>query len=161
MATKTTDAKTEPGSFGAELIAGRDAAIDLAYRAILDGEPLPVTSDPGAVRSIMERIRDATSIEQVLRAQEVPSWSRDYMDQPVKLLSFHLNPSGFEQGSSVYAVAEVVPHDTGEAVTVTVGGANVLVQLVKLAELQALPRDVRLIGKRTAEGFTALWLQDA
>ena len=143
-------------------LAGRRAAeIDLAYRAILDGEPLPVATDAQATsRAIAERILEASSAEQVLQQQELPAW-RDLLDVPVEVRGFRLNPSGYEQGSSVYAVVDLTRLDTGESIGVSCGGQNVLVQLVKLLELDALPAKVKLTGKRTGEGYQALWLQAA
>ena len=63
---------------------------------------------------------------------------------PVQVLDFHLNPSGLE-GQTVYAVVELKLLDGSESVTtVTCGGKNVLMQLVK-----ALPKMVK--GASSAE----------
>lgn len=160
MAPKTPDA-TANDTFGEQLIKADAAAIDLAYRCILDGEPLPVVSNPVAMsQEIARRIKSATTPEEILRAQTLPAW-RDRLGHVFLVQRFHLNASNVEGGSSVYAVVEAVDTESGEQVVMSCGGTNVLMQLVKLLELGALPRELRLTGKRTAEGYTALWLQDA
>lgn len=136
--------------------------IKQAYAAILDGEAIASYADPEVVsRAIVERIMGAETFDEAFRPQELAAW-RDLLDVPVTVRSFHLNPSGFEgQGSSVYAVVDLVRMDDGEAATVTCGGRNVLAQLVKMLEMGWLDKPVRMIAKQTAEGYSALWLEAA
>lgn len=143
------------------------AELDQAYAAILDGKPLPQVSDPEVVsRAILERILTAETFEDAFAPQELTSW-RDLLDVPVFVRSFHLNSSGFEQGSSVYAVCDLQRADGANwddgrpTLTVTCGGRNVLAQLVKMLEKGWLDRPVAMIAKRTREGFDALWLESA
>jgi len=139
------------------------AALKLAYAAILDGDKLPIASDPEAMsRAIVERIMNAETFEEAFQPQELKSWS-DYLDKPVLVRTFKLNNSTFEGegGSSVYAVVDIADATTGEIDTVTCGGRNVLTQLVKMLEKGWLDKPVKLIAKQTAEGYQALWLQAA
>jgi hypothetical protein len=138
--------------------------IEAAYAAILDGKELKSYADPELVsRAIVERIMSADTFEEAFQAQDVPAW-RDYLDVPMRVHRFHLNPSSFEGSSSVYAVVDVERldgKDPAGVFTVTCGGRNVLAQLVKALEKGWLAKPVSLIAKRTREGYDALWLQDA
>ena len=138
------------------------AELELAYAAILDGEPLPIeASDPEQVsRVILERIMQSDSIEAVLTPQSLPAW-RDSLDRPAVVQSFRFNRSSFEQGSSVYIVADLAWQDTGELEAVSIGGRNVMVQLLRMMQLGALSTPVRLTSRKTGEGYQVLWLEPA
>ena len=146
---------------GAELAPGAASPehLQMAYAAILDGVPLPATVDPEVMsRAIIERIMHAETFDEVFRPQELEAWREAYLDVPVKVKGFHLNASGFdESGSAVYAVVDLVTPD-GELDTVTCGGRNVLVQLVKALEKGWLDRPVKMVERPTASGFKTLWL---
>lgn len=132
--------------------------LETAYAAILDGAAIPVASDPEAVsRAILERIFASDTFEEAFAPQQLEGW-REYLDVPVLVQEFHLNPSGFEQGSSVYAVVDIVRVDTGEQLTVSCGGRNVLAQLVQMLRHGWFDRAVKLTSKTTSEGYQALWL---
>lgn len=143
------------------MIEPRPELVRQAYAAILEGELPPEVGDPAVTaRAIQERFTKAETAAEVLRPSKLRAWS-ELGDVPVTLLNFHLNPSGFEQGSAVYAVCEIMHRDSGEIEPVSVGGGNVLVQLVKLWELGALPVNVRMLSKPTQQGFTTLYLEAA
>ena len=136
------------------------ADIEKAYKAIMDGETVAV-SDPEIVsRAIMERIIGAETFEQAFAEQSLEPWREGLIDEPVLVHGFHLNPSGFEGegSSSVYAVVDLERLSDAERMTVTCGGRNVLVQLVKMLEKGWLDKPVKLTAKQTREGYTALWL---
>jgi hypothetical protein len=145
-------------------IAVRSDEVARAYRAILDGEAIAAADPEAMSRAIVERIMAADTFEEAFRPQTLEPWREAFPDTPVRVLEFHLNPSGFEQGSSVYAVVDLVPlagpHE-GETHTVTCGGRNVLTQLVLALEKGWLDKPVKLTTKGTSEGYTALWLVDA
>ena len=136
--------------------------LEMAYAAILDGEPIPASGDPEVIsRAIVERILGAETFEEAFSPQELKGW-QELVDVPVRVLGFKLNPSTAASGGtgpSVYAVVDLVVLETGEQETVTCGGRNVLAQLVKALEKGWLGNPIRLIAKPTAEGNTALWLQ--
>ena len=138
--------------------------LDAAYAAILDGAELPVAAaaDPELIsRQIVEGILNAETFEEAFAPKSVPAW-RDMLDVPVLVRNVKLNRSSFEgSASSIYAVCDLERLDNAERVTVTCGGRNVLAQLVKMLEKSWTDKPVKLIGKQTGEGYTALWLQAA
>jgi hypothetical protein len=137
------------------------AELEMATLAIMTGEPVDFGGQDSEVisRAILERILQADSLEAALTPQTLTSW-RDHQGRPCSVLGFRFNRSGFERGSSVYAVIDLVWHDTGEQETVSCGGRNVLMQLVRAATLSAVPFDCKLHGNRTGDGNTALWIVD-
>jgi len=150
-----------------ELTKVEQQQIDLAFRAIRDGEALPVASDPEAVsRAIVERIMSAQSFDEAFKPQQLEAWRELYPDVPVYVRGFHLNPTAFDsnqQGASVYAVVDVEPVDerNGPPATVTCGGRNVLTQLVKMLQHKSdgwMDKPVKLESRKTGEGYDALWL---
>lgn len=150
---------------GTELTRPDDAQLERAVAAILDGTPLPFSSDPEAVsRGILERILTADSYDEIFKPQSLDAW-REHLGRPAEVIGFHLNPTSFESeneespSSSVYAVVDLVWLDDSEPATVTCGGRNVMMQLVQALRKGLLPARVKLSGKRTGEGYQALWLE--
>lgn len=149
-------------------VATRKASKDelaVAYKAILDGE-LPegfgAADDAGAMaRAIVERIIAAEDFDSVFTQQDLPAWRDTLLDQPVKVIDFHLNKSTVEGGGAIYAVVDVERLADGERLTVSCGGRNVLAQLVKMLEKSWFDNPIKMIEKRTAEGYGALWLVKA
>ncbi len=133
--------------------------LELAYAAIMDGEELPVdAADPEVVsRIILQRIAESDSLSAILTPQSLPGW-RDYEDRPVEVQGFRFNRSSFEGGSSIYAVVDLTLLDSGEQEAVSVGGRNVLVQLVRALQLGEVPFKCKLTSKKTGEGYNVLWL---
>lgn len=157
----------------AEAKQSSSTAVDLPSKAqlakiyeVLRGESeLPERADPGAMsRAIMERILAGESFEDVFTQQSLTPW-RSMLGRVVFVRSVHFNRSTFEgEGPPIYAVCDLVDADTGEAITVTCGGQNVLAQLVKGLEAGWLvdeKRPVRMIENDTAQGYGALWLEAA
>lgn len=137
--------------------------IEQAYRSIIDGDVLPDVGDPEVIsRAIMERIMAAETFEETFAPQNLIAW-RELLDVPVLVRDLHLNRSTVEGGTgpAVYAVVDLVVVKTGEIKTVTCGGRNVLIQLVKMLEKGWLDRAVKITQKRTGEGFNVLWLVPA
>lgn len=144
--------------------------IQLAYRAILDGDVIPEVGDPEVIsRAVMERIMAAETFEDTFAPQKLEGW-KAFIDVPVFVRDFHLNKSGFERadgGSSVFAVVDLARADGNnwpdghETITVTCGGRNVLMQLVKALEKGWLDRAVKLTSRPTSEGYNVLWLEAA
>lgn len=135
------------------------AELEMAERAILDGEEIvSAPQDAEAIsRAILERILKASSLEEVLTPQNLEGW-KENLERPAEVVGFRFNRSGFEGGSSVYAVVDLIWGDTGEEASVACGGRNVLMQLVQAARLGAIPFKGQLTGKRTTEGYSALWI---
>lgn len=135
-----------------------------AYHAILTGE-LPEgfgASDDaeGVSRAIVERIISAEDFADAFNPQELPAWRDTLLDIGVLVRKLHLNKSTVA-GGSLYAVVDVERLDDGSALTVSCGGRNVLAQLVKLVEKGWTDKPVKMIAKRTSEGYDALWLTAA
>lgn len=142
--------------------------IELAERAILDGESLPDFGDPALVsRAIVERLLGSESFEQAFASQSLEGW-QDYLGVPVLVRDFHLNRTKFEdraEGSpSVYAVVDLERLDGEEPATMQVacGGQNVLAQLLLIAKRDWWDNPVKMIAKDTSTpGRQTLWLETA
>jgi len=146
---------------GRELEA-RNRQIELAAKAILDGEDVDgIRSDPeAATRMILERILNAETFEDAFAPQTLTPW-RELMGVPVKVGDFRFNRSGFTAGSPIYAVVDLTLLDSGELTTVTVGGRNVLAQLLVMLKHGWQDNPVAMASKQTGEGYDVLWLVPA
>lgn len=143
----------------------RAAQLEQIRRAITGEEELPGNADPEAMsRAIMERILAAESFEDAFTQQDLTPW-RSMIGRAVIVRDVHFNRSTVEgAGPSVYAVCDLVDVETGEQISVTCGGQNVLAQIVVGLQhgwLVDEKRPVRMIENRTANGFGALWLEAA
>jgi hypothetical protein len=137
------------------------AQIDAAWGAILDGTPLAVeVGSPETARRIAAEIRQGETFEDIFGERSLPSWG-DNLDHPFQVLGFQLSPSGYDQGSAVYAIVEAVDLETGETLRMSTGGRNVLSQLMTALERGMLPAELRMIAKRTGAGNDAYWLRPA
>jgi hypothetical protein len=135
-------------------------------RDAIDGKGLPPeVGDPEIMaRLIRERIRTGTFDDSMSPSAKLPAWADEYLDRLVVVYGFHMNPSTIENPDDparkgVYAVVEVGLPGTGEIVTVSCGGGNVLEQLVKAWEEGRFPFQAVLTGTKTSRGYTTLWLK--
>ncbi len=142
-----------------------EALVAQVYAAI-DGQGLPPEiGDPEIMaRLIRERIRQGSFDESMGPAAKLPAWADEYLDRLVVVYGFHMNASTIEnpddpQRKSVYAVVEVGLPGSGEIVTVSCGGGNVLEQLVKAWQEGRYPFQAVLTGTKTSRGYTTLWLK--
>ena len=129
-----------------------------AFRqAVIKGDAslMPEVGDPSLTSErILEQMSEGT-LEQALAPQAtLPSWRRDYLDVPVVVCAFHVNPSSFENEdtgrSGLYAVVELMTGPSGELVTVQTGGEKVLMTLGLAWKDGAFPFKARLIEKATS-----------
>ena len=142
--------------------------IEVAKRAILDGEALPDFGDPELVsRAIVERLLGSQTFEAAFAPQNLEGW-QEYLGVPVLVRDFHLNRTRFDdraEGSpSVYAVCDLERLDGEDPATlqVSVGGMNVLAQLLLIVERDWWDKPVKMIAKETATpGRKVLWLESA
>lgn len=150
---------------GKDLAVPARAQLEAVYLAVTENKPLPQAADPEQMsRLILERIMAAETFEEAFVPQKIDAWRDKYLEVPVKVLGVHFNRSTIEGGlSSVYAVVDLVDTNTGETATVTCGGRNVLVQLLKMLEKgeEWMDREVRLTQRQTSEGYKVLWLEAA
>lgn len=147
----TTDLSTETRFPTAE-------ELEVVYGAIMDGSEITLqVADPDTIaRDIAERIKNAETFEDAFGVQELDSWS-DYEGVPffVRSLKFNKSTQNQKAGSpSVYAVVELDRADDGETITVTTGGKNVLIQLVKMIEKGWTDKPVKLTSMPTGSGNT-------
>jgi hypothetical protein len=149
-----------PKTAAAELSTQEAAQLDLVEREIFgDGSGLPPAADAEAMsRAIAERILSAETFEEAFKPQSLDGWANALLEVPVFVQSVHFNRSGIE-GQSIYAVVDVSLASDGKVVTVSCGGKNVLAQLVQMLRMGWTDRPVRIVSKRTAEGYDALWLE--
>lgn len=150
-----------------ELAVPMQEQLQQAYNVIMGTEEAPRFADPEALSlAILQRIMEAETFEQAFTAQKLVPW-RELLELPVFVQDVKFNRSTFESGegsasSPLYAVVDLTRADDGEPVTVTCGGRNVLVQLIRGMQkgwLQDKP--VKMIEKPTSEGFKVLWLEAA
>lgn len=140
--------------------------LEVAWTAITTGE-LPdgfgASGDArGTALAIVDRIKSSDSFEDVFNPQELPAWRDTYLGVPVLVRDLHLNKSTVAgEGAAVYAVVDIEPLDGQAPATVSCGGQNVLAQLLKILENGWWDKPVKMIAKRTAEGYDALWLVSA
>ena len=150
---------------GTDVAKTGDAQLELIAKVLVGEAELPANADPEAMsRAIMERILAAESFEDAFTQQNLTPW-RSMLDRAVMVRDVHFNRSTIDgAGQSIYAVVDLVDADTGESISVTCGGANVLSQLVVGLQQGWLideKRPVKLIENKTAAGYGALWLEAA
>lgn len=102
---------------------------------------------------ILEAILGAETAEDVL-AGGAAMHADMYLDTPFFLLDFKEAAGEF----GFFALLQVVDFATGEIFRITCGGQFVLAQLVRLRELNALPRVTQLIQRGTRQGYEVLRL---
>lgn len=128
--------------------------------AVLGKVDVELYDDPEqAAVAIAQEILNSQSAQDVLRSREtVPA--AELLDIPIEVTTVRFNRSDFDQGPSLYALMRAIILETGEVVIVTCGGRNVLAQLYRLCQLEALPTRVRITrAKRaTSAGYNPLWL---
>lgn len=140
--------------------------LKVAWTAIMTGE-LPdgfgAAGDArGTALAIVDRIKHSESFEDVFNPQELPAWRDNYLGVPLLVRDLHLNKSTVAgEGAPIYAVVDIEPLDGRPPATVSCGGQNVLAQLLKMLENGWWDKPVKMIAKRTAEGYDALWLVSA
>lgn len=136
--------------------------LEVIQAAIMGEAELPPRADPEAMsRAIMERILNASTVEEAFTQQNLTPL-RTILDTPFRITDVHFNRSKLNEGEGapVYAIVDIVTVDTGEAISTSCGGKNVLAQLVVGLKNGWLADNVfQLIANRTTDGYDALWLE--
>lgn len=133
--------------------------LDQVYEAIIYGGEIPEVGDPEiTAQAIQERIRSSESFDEVFKPQQLPKWS-ELMGEVVTIGGFHLNPSRFEKGSSVYAVVALKRDGEDDFSPYQCGGGNVLTQLVKAWEQGWFPFKAALVGRKTGQDYTTFRIE--
>lgn len=136
------------------VVAHNHASPSWVRAALADGI-LPEETDPAdAAQTIVREILAGETADDVLGSSD-PVGAKDILDQPITIHGGRFVRSDYSEGVGVYAVADVTSHNTGERFKVTMGAANIVAQLFRLAELHAFPVDVKIVeAKRpTADGY--------
>lgn len=131
-----------------------------SYSEVLDNpDAIPFMDPQEAGAAIAARILSAESADDVLTMAGTLS-ADDVLGKPFVLRDFRFMKSAHAEGSPVYALIEAAMIEDGEVVPITCGGRNVCAQIARLADLKALPVEVKLVRteKPTANGFYPLWL---
>ena len=123
-----------------------------------------MVQDPKEVqRQIAERILSADDADSVLVQTETTP-GKDMVGVPITIKGVRWMQSRVKDRNDslqVYALIDAVRLDDGEAVLISCGAMQVVAQLVRFKQLDALPIDC-MIGttdEPTASGYYPLWLE--
>lgn len=110
-----------------------------------------------AYESMMAQIMGAEDIAQVL-TEQTPLHGKEFLDKPFLLNGFEIREGEFEEGAPFYAVLNVTLPATQESRVITCGGWIVLAQLARMEQEGEWPLAMKIRGKKTSKGYTALRL---
>jgi hypothetical protein len=146
----------------ATLFAEQEPAPMEVARWILEPDQMDVRDPEESTRAILARILAADTAEQVLATRDVVH-AKDILGEPLLIDTIKWQRSDYQQGSSCYVVMSGKRLQDESPVTVTCGGRNVMMQLLKLQHIGALPARMRITqaAKQTANGYLPLWLEPA
>ncbi len=132
---------------GAELavVEGREETFALLKRALQNEVDLAEAYDTVEVqRAMASGIVEAQTEDEAFADASLEPWSK-FLDEPVRVLDIHFNPSTAEKGPNVYAACRIVHEATGEVLVVHVGGYRPTAQLLWLWAHGRLPFRCKLI----------------
>jgi hypothetical protein len=120
----------------------------LAQKCELDSE-----DDGAGMEAIVRQTLESSDMVAVLR-QTLPQSGQDFVDTPMRLDAFRIQPSEYEDGGGApyYASMSVVVGEPPEPRVINCGGWRILAQLARLADLDALPVIVMIIEAAKAKG---------
>ncbi len=130
---------------------------------LFEGPETEVYEDPAEVqRRILERIFSAQSPEELRRLSKADPW-QEHLDEPIRVNDVRFRRGQYDEGAAVFAVVDATNLETGEALTLTCGGMNVLATLMQHNRMGWLPWSWRLVKpeRKTAAGYQVLWLDDS
>lgn len=136
------------------------------FDAILSGQidapPPEIVDDPAEIsRQIIMQLLAAQSDEELQNFGNATGW-RELEGVPILLKGFRWRPSSFDEGGPLYVIVNGFRTDTGEAVVLTTGSANVLAQLSNMARRGTLVDSVWVLAKaekETSRGYRPLHLE--
>lgn len=118
--------------------------------AILAKQGLTLAESEQLSEMMAARLAAETDVEKLL--DETGSLAtQEIIGIPFQLRNVVLNRSTIADSIGVYMLLDAVMLDTGEEVVITTSAAKVMVKAGRLAELGALPRDVKIIEARAGE----------
>lgn len=118
-----------------------------------------VESDDDVAEQIGERIMDAQTVEEALRASgQKLDKARDFVGRNLTIQSATLRRTNL--GVGAFAVIEAMDHETEEPVTISCGASNVLRMLVKakMADWYPFSAKFQEAPSKSNPGQTILWL---
>ncbi len=128
---------------------------------LVDGEwdpsDWPEVVDPDEQMTVVQQIMTSTSVEDILNPTKEVRHLRVNLNQTFLLSGFRVLKSKTYEGKMYMAIFGIT--EEGEPVIYTTGGENVMAQVQRLNQLDALPVWVEAIEKKTNNGFNVLWLQ--
>lgn len=140
-----------------EVATTGDARLAEFLAAAQSQEPVDPTQ---AALDIARRILASETIEDVLGGTPAIH-AADVIGKSLNILGFTFNESAIEgSGPAFYMLIECVADD-GEPFKVTCGAVNVMAQLFRLRQLDALPMQARIVETeaRTRNGYRPMWLK--
>lgn len=129
--------------------------------AVLEGTGTLVMRDPeDAALAIVQRILASETPEDVLNVQGTEDVD-SVLGQTFVIQSLEWLKSAYEEGSPVFALIRLFLTRDGSERLITCGGRNVVAQLARLAQLDAIDgRPLKLLRNErpTSNGYYPLWL---
>ncbi|MGH9203675.1 MAG: hypothetical protein ACRD2A_20810 [Vicinamibacterales bacterium] len=126
--------------------------------------PTAVTpEDPIEVqREILRRIFASETPGQLAQTLKATPW-QEHMGEPFEIRDFRLRHSSFNEGAAVFAVLDAIQTETGERLTLTCSGMNVLATIMQHKRMGWLPWRWRLTqtDRPTSSGYNVLILDDS
>lgn len=163
--TKSKEVEKAADTVVAEAGTTRDVAVDpeVFRRFLAAADESAASADADEVMlQIVTDILNATTVDDVLGGVGAIH-ARDYLNTPftVTNVKFHKSTMAEAEGK-FFAVLEGADRN-GEKIAVTCGAHRVIAQIWKLADLDALPIDLRIEQAQhpTANGFYPMWLARA
>jgi hypothetical protein len=139
------------------VVPASEARIAEFLAAASNQEPV----DPAvAAMDIVRRILAADSIEDVLKGTPAIH-AADVVNTPLIITGFTFNESDLtESGPGFYMLIDCADSQ-GEPYKVTCGAVNVMAQLWRLQQLEALPLVAKIVEseKKTKAGYRPMWLE--
>lgn len=115
-----------------------------------------------AVEEIVARIKDATTLEDIL-ADDAVTDAADILDVPVQVWGFKVNTSDFQQGMAGYMLIKATRISDKADLLISCGAYKVQAQLLRMGMLQMFPAEVKFVKKAeaTRSGFFPIQLVKA
>lgn len=142
---------------------GAELEIVQDWTPFLLGDATPEFEDAEqASRDIVMQILNAKDVESVFEGADTTP-ARDLLGVPIRILSAKAKRSAYEGGATMFLLIDAVRLDqeSGEVIKVTTGARNIMAQLYRLTQLNALPVACVIVESErpTAEGYRPLWLK--
>jgi len=134
----------EPEAPAEELGDSEEATPADISAAIMAGWDVEVADSTAIARQIAGRIFQAETPE-ALWEPIVPVGARDLTERPIRVFEFQALRSGQGNRKGVYVVIDAVDLVNGEKLLVTCGATNVVAKLLRAAEIEALPENLKFV----------------